>query len=442
MTRHKLLYIPIEEGIRDLEPRLLLTRFALHDGWTVVIGQQWLMHAAAALFPSGVFFFKGANQRQKDWMLNARSQGHAVVAIEEEATAIAEPLILKRQMAAECPDLLDLYLAQGTHHAQTMIEAHPGLENRVHEVGVSRFDLLRSEFLTRRKAMVDKLVAKNGDFILINTNFGYANSHWGSPEEFFNRVVVGNGLIDQSNQNEVELFANRLEFERHTMNGFVDLIGALSGDARIVVRPHLAENMEVWDTLQSDQGWGPNVEVVREGPAIDWILASRLLIQNSCTTGIEAAFMGQPVISFVPYVNDFLSCFIGNQTMPLTSNKGTVIDLALQAVSTPFKGDAIEMTDVRNFDGFYTRPDSGLITSLAWRTIHDKFDYTTVSGNGDIFSLNHLELDEQPDWSQSKFKTDVQQVQNILAYFDETLGENLAAKCKLIGDNLFALAPR
>lgn len=441
MTRHKVLYIPIEEALRDLEPRLLLAYLAIQDGWTVVIGQQWLMHAAAEMLPPGVFFFKGANQRQKDWMRNARAQGHAIVAIEEEATAIAEPLILDRQMAPGCPKVLDLYLAQGPHHAHSIKRAHPDLDDRVQAVGVARFDLLRPEFLSRRQPMVDALVAQHDDFVLINTNFGYTNSHWGSPAAFFENVAVGNGFIDVSNSREIELFANRLEFEKHTMDGFIDLIDALAKHVRIVLRPHLAEDLSTWERARSDRGWGENVAVIRDGPAIDWILASRLLIQNSCTTGVEAALIGHPVVSYVPYVNAFLSCYIGNEVMPSTADRQTVVDLAIQAMSHPSVTIETARPQLEDFDKFYTRPNSGLVTTRQWRAIHDAFDPEAASGTGPIFALRHLELDRQPDWSRIKFSTDSNQIQAILAYIGETLGEKLAVKGKVLGDNLFALAP-
>lgn len=441
MALHRILYIPIEEALRDLEARLLLTHFALRDDWTVVVGQQWLLHAASELLPAGVFFFKGANQRQTDWMRNARRWGHACVAIEEEATAIAEPLVLERQMARDCPELLDLYLAQGAHHARALTAAHPGLEGRVREVGVSRFDLLRPAFLARRENRVGTLRQAFDPFILINTNFGYANSHWGSPERFFDTVVVGNGLIDTANPAEIQLFADRLEFEQRTMASFVDLIDSLSGQATVVLRPHLAEELTTWTALHERHGWGDGVKIIREGPAIDWILASRLLIQNSCTTGIEAEIMGHPVVSYVPFVNPFLSCYIGNEAMPATVDRQAVVKTSLKAISSDPEDLQVKRPEPGAFDIYYTRPDTDLVTENVWRAIFDGFNGASLSGSEAIFGLDYLELGNQTEISKTKFSTDARQVQTILESMGNVLGRELAIKGRVVGDNLFALAP-
>jgi hypothetical protein len=66
---------------------------------------------------------------------------------------------------------------------------------------------------------------------------------------------------------------------------------------RIVVRPHPSEDHAAWRAAVGDLG---NVQVIHEGSALPWILASEVLIHNSCATGIEAAALNVPVIAYRP----------------------------------------------------------------------------------------------------------------------------------------------
>ena len=69
----------------------------------------------------------------------------------------------------------------------------------------------------------------------------------------------------------------------------------------IVVRPHPTENQEVYHQIAAQC---ERVRVTNEGNVVPWLMATRVLLHNGCTTGVEAYAMGVPSTSYRALVND------------------------------------------------------------------------------------------------------------------------------------------
>jgi len=70
----------------------------------------------------------------------------------------------------------------------------------------------------------------------------------------------------------------------------------------IVVRPHPTENPDVYHRIAEHC---ERVRVTNEGNVVPWLLATRALIHNGCTTGAEAYAMRIPAISYRATVNEY-----------------------------------------------------------------------------------------------------------------------------------------
>ena len=83
------------------------------------------------------------------------------------------------------------------------------------------------------------------------------------------------------------------------MDQFRVAAAALANDlgTTVVIRPHPMENSARWRTLFRGND---KVKVATKLSSTPWILGSDLVIQNGCTTGIEAIISGIPTVSFDP----------------------------------------------------------------------------------------------------------------------------------------------
>jgi hypothetical protein len=98
----------------------------------------------------------------------------------------------------------------------------------------------------------------------------------------------------------------------------------------VVIRPHPSERVATWaDAFRND----PKVQVVREGSAVPWILASSLLIHTNCTTGTEAIALGKPAICVMPIDSAVCQRYLSNRVNPVTRSVEETLALADRIVS-------------------------------------------------------------------------------------------------------------
>lgn len=328
------LFLMIEVAQRELDSRLLLARMALERGYRVVIGQQWLMNAYLPQFNPGVVLYKGINNIQGGWMQQARRAGHRIVAINEEAMALAMPSFIAKTTTPEALEQIDRLCVQGPGERDAYLAHYPGIAEKLALTGNPRADLLSASRRPYHFPDRDQLRAAHGRFILINTNFGYLNTEFGMPEDFL-RHCARLGMFNPHDPADIELFNARFAFERENMMAFVEMPPVLRErfpDRKVILRPHPAEDHDRWRSLTARMD---GVEVHGDGPAIPWILASDLLIHNACTTGIEGLLLEHPTIAYCARANAFEDVFLANQVSTRLTTLEDVLTSAARAFEDP-----------------------------------------------------------------------------------------------------------
>jgi surface carbohydrate biosynthesis protein len=184
-------------------------------------------------------------------------------------------------------------------------EFPPGLP--IHITGNPRNDLLRPEMSAFYDNEVRALRKAHGDFILVNTNFNHVNAFF-PTQNLFQPVKnqeeepkfgkAGRGMSRE--------YAEGLrDHKKAIFEAFQSLIPDLEQTFphyTIVVRPHPTESQEVYNRIAAQC---ERVRVTNEGNVVPWLMATKALIHNGCTTGVEAYVMGVPAISYRATVNDF-----------------------------------------------------------------------------------------------------------------------------------------
>src|SRR3954471_17235748 len=89
---HRIAYLNCELKSRDLDSRLLIAGHLVDAGFTVIIGQQWAIYGnvLAKNAPPGCVLLTTANTNQVALMAGCRSEGHAVLASDQEGLAFAD----------------------------------------------------------------------------------------------------------------------------------------------------------------------------------------------------------------------------------------------------------------------------------------------------------------------------------------------------------------
>ena len=302
------LLVPVENQVRELDSKLLLACIAASRGFSSIIGSRREIHFNISSFSSGIYLSKSMTAASDRMFQIMRNLGHVIVAWDEEALVHLPPeTYFSRRLSPVAMAFVPHMLAWGQDNAE-LWRQYPHLPHgaEIHVTGNPRNDLLRPEIRHYYDNIVEELEERYGDFILINTNFNHVNAFYPGLNLFVPPDKPGSKLnFGRAAKGMTREYAEGLrDLKQAVFEKFQQLIPALEQtfpDHNIVVRPHPTENQEIYRNIA---GRCKRVWVTNEGNVVPWLMATRAVIHNGCTTGVEAYVMGVPAISYRAKVNE------------------------------------------------------------------------------------------------------------------------------------------
>ena len=292
------LMIPVETQVREMDAKLLLASFAAERGFPVVIGSRAFLHFRVSSIPRGVYLAKSLRTLSIRMFHILRSLGHEIVAWDEEGLLREpDPEYYRWRLSPVTMGQVSHLMAWGPDDARTFRE-YPGYGGApIHVTGNPRIDLMRPELREFYRPEVDAIRGRYGDFVLVNTNFSKVNHFYPELSELKRAVAAAD--TGTANPFDVGKGRHKLAIFARFQEMLPRLCEAV-GDCTVVVRPHPAENPGPWHAIAARC---KNLQVANDGNVLPWLMASRTLIANGCTTQVEAAVLGTPAVSYQPVVS-------------------------------------------------------------------------------------------------------------------------------------------
>jgi len=301
--------IPVENQVRELDPKLLLACIAARRGFSSIIGSRLEIDFRIASFPRSIYLSKSMTARSLKMFRIMRKLGHLIAVWDEEALVHMQPeTYFSRRLSAEAIRHVSHLFAWGPENAELWRQyPHLPKDIPIYITGNPRGDMLRPQLHPYFHEDAAELRRRHGDFILINTNFGNVNAFVPSLNLFLpekkpgDMPEFGRGAVGMSRE-----YAQGLrDFKEAVFRDVQNVIPALEAafpEFTIVVRPHPTENPQVYKDIASKCS---RVKVTNEGNVIPWLMAARALVHNSCTTGVEAYIMRVPAVTYMASRNEF-----------------------------------------------------------------------------------------------------------------------------------------
>jgi surface carbohydrate biosynthesis protein len=301
VSERRWLILVVETKARELHAKMLLALVAAERGWGVIIGNKSALRAHQRDLPRGTFLEKGVAPGTTANLEAARSLGNRVSALCEEGLLyLSREDYRHRRLEPRSVDTLDYFFAWGERQAEDVLAAMERNREKVVICGNPRFDLLRPEWRGVFEGTARAIRERYGPTILVNTKFALVNNVRGIAD--YTDHLKAAGKI-ASTEHEA-LWRRYVTVQQHVFPRFLDLLPILSDafkDHTIIVRPHPSEKDDPWVARAKTL---PNVKSIYAGNVHEWIMASDVVIQNNCTTGIEAFLLGRPSISYRPFKDD------------------------------------------------------------------------------------------------------------------------------------------
>lgn len=308
MNPKALLIIPVENQVRELDPKLLLACIAAQQGFASIIGSRREIHFNITAFPRGIYLSKSITAASDMMFRIMRDLGHEIVAWDEEALVhLPAETYYSRRLSPKAMSFVSHFLAWGEDNAELWrLYPHFPKGGKIEVTGNPRNDLLRSEIRSYYHEAVEEIRNQFGEFILVNTNFNHVNAFtpvqnlFQSENQPDGRPQMGRAAKGMTRDYAEGLF----DHKQSIFANFKEMIPELDRafpDHAIVVRPHPTESQDVYHRIAAQCR---HVKVTNEGNVVPWLMACKALIHNGCTTGIEAYALGVPTISYRATVND------------------------------------------------------------------------------------------------------------------------------------------
>jgi len=199
----KILYLPIEIHSREFHAKLYLAYQASQRGWIVVIGPEYDVNKLAQFMPPGVYFGNGFHNKAKRISAVLKKSGHSIILQDEEGLVRwASELYKEYRINPEIHNFTDCFLCWGEKD-KAIIESAFKKTINASAIGNLRFDLLSPNLRKIFLESVNDIRDKNGDFVLINGNFGRTNHANG--EDYYVNDIKLRGWLDTPSKKEYQL---------------------------------------------------------------------------------------------------------------------------------------------------------------------------------------------------------------------------------------------
>ncbi|MBC8036548.1 MAG: hypothetical protein H7X89_04965 [Rhizobiales bacterium] len=305
-NRSDTIILPVETLTREFDAKLHLALRAAARGWRVIFGGRTAIHSALPSLPRSIYVAKGIRTGNRRIFKLLDQLGHVIVALDEESLIRQSDEALLMMLDEETFNRPRLLYAWGKSDADVWRTFKGYHGNSIIEAGNPRIDLLRPELSGYFAPDAAALVQKFGTYVVVSTNFSMVNHY--IPDHVRFRTAKGTD-VDRSET----LKSGLIEHKSKIFESFRKLIPRLAdaiAPVNLVIRSHPSENASVWAAAAAGR---KNVHVVHEGPMAPWLMAAKALVQNGCTSAVEAAIIGTPALAFRPHISETYEVDLSNR---------------------------------------------------------------------------------------------------------------------------------
>ncbi len=302
MNKATPIFIPYETKSREFDGKLLLISHLLNEGfYNIFFGSRGGTKREALKYDNGIYIFKSLSVDEIPFYKELKRKNFRLALIHAEGGIHYKDNkdSIISAYSNKVFDFIDINYVFGEAVKNDISKyLNSKIYNKTIVSGNPRFDLLKEKFHPFFENKTKKISDEFKDFILINTSFSVANPVVG--KENFLKYIKAEKTYSQG---VVDKIIEKSDFFHGVLNDYIEAIKYCANSlpkVNFVIRPHPSESLSIYE---ESFGSFPNVNIVKKGNVVQWILASKGVIHYDCTTGLESLLANKPVISYLPRVN-------------------------------------------------------------------------------------------------------------------------------------------
>tara|TARA_B100000989_G_scaffold299017_1_gene291979 strand:- start:7351 stop:8748 length:1398 start_codon:yes stop_codon:yes gene_type:complete len=304
----KNIFIIIESAKRELDCRILLSLKLIRNNFNVVIGHKGSLYQIIDKLNPGIIFFKSLGPMNNDIIKKLKKKNFKLIACDEELLASTNiNSILDFRIEKTNYRNLDLMFAVGKYDGDALTKKF-GEGEKVKQVGNLRLDILREPIRKVYNSEVKEIKSLYGDYFLLATQFGRVNAQ--NKNNDFMIDAVFSLIVDGHNPDSeiVKTYKNVFNYQRENLEKTIEFIKEFSKifpEKKLLLKPHPNEKRGFWEHFIHKNSF-KNIQLINDKKfstnAI--ILAAECVIACNSTLLLEAHFLNQKCINYLPVTKD------------------------------------------------------------------------------------------------------------------------------------------
>lgn len=349
----KILYLPVEVKSRELRAKVLLATEMADRGFKVLLGTHWVIREAAKYEP-GIILDKDGCLGRKEIFEQICNRGGAVYVQDEEMLSpTIEKELLKYRVSDDMAQRIKGYFLSSDYYSDLFKDRFPAVYSKSYVVGNARIDLSGTNIKYYYKKELIKIRKKYGKYILVNSGFTKVN------ETLFH-IIESHARIKLSDKDKLWYYRYG-EYCDENREMFIDSIAAIADkydDITVVVRPHPAEDMDLWLSKLKHK---KHVIVSKKGDANAWNYGAEFIIHSGCTTALEAYLIRKKSIMYQPKYNQSFEYPFFEQLSERVTSKQELFQVIDKYLSPDYSNKIFFTKEKRKLLKYYLHnPEGGM----------------------------------------------------------------------------------
>jgi surface carbohydrate biosynthesis protein len=306
----------IEITSRELVAKVYMSYLFVCRGHDAYIGDKPNIYKLPKFINNAIYIDKGYHPNKSEKIYDSYLTGNTkIVSLDEENAVDYENFsTISFRFPEKVFKIFDLIFLWGEAVGGFLKGKRENFDKeKVFCYGHPKFEILKPQYHFLYEEDVLKYKEKYGQFILINTDFGFGNN------------VLGEDSVIEKYLSRIPNLLDIIKYHKIQVNNFIDLAIALSqlNKFNIIIRPHPEEGHTIYNIALEKYS---NIHVVYSGSVIPWIIAADVMVHHDCTTSLEAAMLGKSSISYTKDIDQKLTTDIPTRISYQYNNINDVVN--------------------------------------------------------------------------------------------------------------------
>ena len=292
---HKFVFLPIELKNREFHAHILLASSLVCKGYKVLIGSHAAIFSYLRVLRNdefgGAYLDKSSQIFEVSKFISKRV--NAMLILDQELSPIQNQLgaykssnVVEDRFYENTKGFVDGFFTVGPKLTTIAHQVLP--TNKIIESGWPRFELLKNHAEAIYETEITEIQKEFGDFCLFVSSFSLVQSL--SRCRTLQPIARLGWITDSFNEEWWQIQFLQLDKFVETLVEW----RKLGFNQKIVIRPHLYEDLNSWKELVKNI---PNVYVVKKGEINSWLLSASSILHRGSTVSIQSALINKPTFS-------------------------------------------------------------------------------------------------------------------------------------------------